>query len=145
MPTLSHVCIATALALGGVSVISAAAAATPAPASKPTMPQTANATAADPFLWLEGVEDAKALDWVRERNAKAEAEIASTPEFQKLEADLRAILDSDARIPGVQKIGNYYYNLWKDKQNPQGLWRRTTLIEYRKPSRSGKPSLIWMH
>ena len=133
MPTLSHVCIATALAMGGVWATSAALAATPTPASKPTMPQTASTTA-DPFLWLEGVEDAKALDWVRERNAKAETEIASTPEFQKLEADLRAILDSDARIPGVQKIGNYYYNLWKDKQNPQGLWRRTTLVEYRKPS-----------
>ena len=131
MPTRLHVCIATALALGGVSTI--AAAATPAPASKPAMPQTSS-TAVDSYLWLEGVEDAKALDWVRERNAKAEAEIASTPEFRKLEADLRAILDSDARIPGVQKIGNYYYNLWKDKQNPQGLWRRTTLVEYRKSS-----------
>ncbi|MCX7041096.1 MAG: S9 family peptidase, partial [Gammaproteobacteria bacterium] len=94
---------------------------------------TAADSAADPYLWLEGVEDAKALDWVRERNAKAEAEIASTPEFKTLEADLRAILDSDARIPAVQKIGGYYYNFWKDKQNPRGLWRRTTLAEYRKP------------
>ncbi|MES2669967.1 MAG: prolyl oligopeptidase family serine peptidase [Pseudomonadota bacterium] len=96
------------------------------------MPTTTAASAADPFLWLEGVEDAKALDWVRERNAKAEAEIGSAPGFQTLEADLRAILDSDARIPGVEKIGGYYYNLWKDKDHPRGLWRRTTLAEYRK-------------
>jgi len=136
MPKHSHVCLAVALALAGVSTTAEILAATPAPASRPTMPKTANAAdsaAADPYLWLEGVEDPKALDWVRERNAKAEAEIASTPEFQKLEADLRAILDSDARIPGVQKIGGYYYNHWKDKDHPRGLWRRTTLAEYRKP------------
>ncbi len=131
MPKHSHVFLAVALAFAGVSTPAAALAATPAPASKPTMPTTA-ASASDPYLWLEGVEDAKALDWVRERNAKAEAEIGGAPEFRKLEADLRAILDSDARIPGVQKIGDYYYNLWKDKSHPRGLWRRTTLTEYRK-------------
>jgi len=130
MPKLSHVCLAVAFALGAAPSL-VAHAATPAPAAKPTMPNTA--ASADPFLWLEGVTDEKALDWVRERNAKAEAEIASTPEFKRLETDLRAILDSEARIPGVQKIGTHYYNLWKDKQNPQGLWRRTTLAEYRKP------------
>src|SRR5690606_9044735 len=46
---------------------------------------------------------------------------------------IRAILDSDAKIPGVEKIGGYYYNFWKDKQHERGVWRRTTLDEYRKP------------
>ena len=87
----------------------------------------------DPNQWLEGVEDPKALEWVKAQNAKAEAELASTPEFKRLEADLLAIYDSDDKIPGVYKQGEWYYNFWKDKQNPRGLWRRTTLDEYRKP------------
>ena len=87
----------------------------------------------DPYAWLEDVEGAKSLDWVKARNAKAEAEIAGTPAFKSLEADIRAILDSDAKIPGVEKIGDYYYNFWKDKQHERGIWRRTTLAEYRKP------------
>jgi len=87
----------------------------------------------DPNQWLEGVEDPKALEWVKAQNAKAEAELASTPEFRKLEADLLAIYDSDAKIPGVYKQGEWYYNFWRDKSNPRGLWRRTTLDEYRKP------------
>jgi prolyl oligopeptidase len=70
---------------------------------------------------------------VKARNAKAEAEIATTADFKSLEAEILAILDSDAKIPGVQKIGDYYYNFWKDKQHERGLWRRTTLAEYRKP------------
>ncbi|MBV2208602.1 MAG: prolyl oligopeptidase family serine peptidase [Thermomonas sp.] len=86
----------------------------------------------DPYVWLEDVQGDKALDWVKARNAKAEAEIATTPAFKTLEAQIRTILDSDAKIPGVQKIGDYYYNFWKDAKHQRGLWRRTTLAEYRK-------------
>ena len=88
---------------------------------------------ADPFAWLEEVEGSQSLDWVRAQNAKSEAALASTPQFKQLEGDIRAILDSTAKIPGVEKIGAYYYNFWKDAQHQRGLWRRTTLEEYRKP------------
>lgn len=145
MPQLTHVYLAVGLVLGASSLLCDVAraadatsgstfaasamtdtltAATPAPAAaKP---------ADDPYLWLEGVTDDKALAWVREQNAKSEAEISAAPGFAKLESDLRAILDSDARIPAVQKIGNLYYNFWRDKKHPRGVWRRTTLEEYRK-------------
>jgi len=86
----------------------------------------------DPNLWLEDVEGKQALDWVRARNAVSENQLAKDPGFEAVRSDLLAILDSDARIPYVGKMGNYYYNFWRDKQNPQGVWRRTTLEEYRK-------------
>src|SRR3546814_15544275 len=41
-------------------------------------------------------------------------------------------LDSDAKIPYVGKRGEYYYNFWQDAQYERGIWRRTTLDEYRK-------------
>lgn len=37
------------------------------------------------------------------------------------------------RFRVIEKIGAYYYNFWKDAQHQRGLWRRTTLDEYRKP------------
>lgn len=86
----------------------------------------------DPYLWLEDVEGKQSLDWVRARNAVSEDQLAKDPGFEAVRSDLLAILDSDARIPYVGKMGNYYYNFWRDKQNPQGVWRRTTLDEYRK-------------
>ncbi|UJB22015.1 MULTISPECIES: prolyl oligopeptidase family serine peptidase [Lysobacter] len=86
----------------------------------------------DPYAWLEDVEGKRALDWVHARNAKTEAELAATPQFKQLESSILAILDSNAKIPGVEKIGAYYYNFWKDAQHQRGLWRRTTLEEYRK-------------
>lgn len=92
-----------------------------------------DAPSGDRYAWLEDVTGDKPLDWVRARNAQTESTLAATPRFKAMEADIRAILDSDAKIPGVQKIGAYYYNFWKDKQHERGLWRRTTLDEYRKP------------
>jgi prolyl oligopeptidase len=92
------------------------------------------AMTADPYQWMEEVEGAKPLAWVKERNARTEAELAGTPQFKQLEGDIRTILDSDAKIPYVEKIGDFYYNLWKDKDHARGLWRRTTLAEYRKPN-----------
>ncbi len=86
----------------------------------------------DAYAWLEDVTATRSMDWVKVRNAKTEAELAGTTEFRQMETAIRAIMDSDAKIPGVQKIGDYYYNFWKDKQHERGLWRRTTLAEYRK-------------
>ena len=88
--------------------------------------------APDQYAWLEDVTGDKPLAWVKERNAKAEAKLAQSAQFKQMEAGIRQVLDSDARIPGVEKIGGYYYNFWKDKQHERGVWRRTTLVEYRK-------------
>ncbi|MCA9134252.1 MAG: S9 family peptidase, partial [Planctomycetales bacterium] len=79
----------------------------------------------DPFLWLEDVTGEKALDWVRARNAKTQADFESQAGFIELRDDLLKILDSDERIPFVSRHGEYYYNFWRDQKNERGLWRRT--------------------
>jgi prolyl oligopeptidase len=53
-------------------------------------------------------------------------------EFKALNERFLKILDSRDRIPGVSKIGDRYYNFWRDAEHPRGVWRRTTLEEYRK-------------
>lgn len=104
----------------------------PALAQDPKPMPSAAADAEDPFIWLEDVGGERALDWVRERNAQSKAELAAGEDFKALNDRIRAILDSDARIPYVSKIGKHYYNFWRDAKNPRGLWRRTTLAEFRK-------------
>lgn len=86
----------------------------------------------DPYAWLEDVLGDKALEWVKARNAIVQKRMEGEPSFEKLRSDLLEILDSNARIPFVSKRGEYYYNFWRDKTNERGLWRRTTLDEYRK-------------
>ena len=78
----------------------------------------------DPYGWLEEVDGARALDWVRARNAEVD------PPDPALVAEIRAVLDADARIPQPQWHGAHLYNLWQDAAHPRGLWRRTTVDGY---------------
>jgi prolyl oligopeptidase len=86
----------------------------------------------DRYRWLEDVTGTEALDWVRDRNAAALAALSGSPRFGSLRAGAREVLDADDRIPFVRRRGEYLYNFWQDAANPRGLWRRTTLAEYRK-------------
>lgn len=88
----------------------------------------------DPNLWLEDVTGEKQLDWVRKQNEVTLKELQAQPSYDESYRRLLSILNSKERIPGVVKRGPYYYNFWMDEKNPRGLWRRTTLEEYRKPN-----------
>ena len=102
-----------------------------------TMPHPARSadttapTPDDPHQWLEEVTGEKQLEWVKERNAKVTAALADNDAFRSLEKRILSILDSKDRIPMVGKIGKHFYNFWRDAKNPKGVWRRTSLEEYR--------------
>jgi prolyl oligopeptidase len=87
----------------------------------------------DPYLWLEDVDGPEALAWVKEHNEPTVARL-SGERFEQLRADALDVFDADTRIPIVGRTGEYLYNFWRDARNPRGLWRRTTLEEYRKDS-----------
>jgi len=84
----------------------------------------------DPYLWLEDITGEAALNWVRARNEPTVAEFGGE-EFERMRAEALEVLDTDARIPYVRRRGEYLYNFWRDAANPRGLWRRTTLADYR--------------
>jgi prolyl oligopeptidase len=99
---------------------------TPAFAAQPDAP------AEDSHLWLEDVTGEKQLAWVRERNTESTQALTSGTGFAAIEQRILAILNSKERIPAVTKIGDRYYNFWRDAANPKGIWRSTTIDEYRK-------------
>lgn len=86
----------------------------------------------DPNQWLEGVEDAKALEWVEGLNAQTVAELTRSGDFKRIQARTLEILDSNEKIPYVNKMGEHYYNFWRDAKHVRGIWRRTSLDEFRK-------------
>ena len=75
----------------------------------------------------------KALSWVKAQNAQTIATLEAAPGFAGLKAKFVSVLDSRERIPHVAKLGSWYYNFWRDAEHVRGVWRRTTLDEYRKP------------
>ncbi|KQZ68253.1 prolyl oligopeptidase [Rhodanobacter sp. Root561] len=86
----------------------------------------------DPFLWLEDIHGTRAMDWVKQQNATTAMRFVDNDEFTRTRGSILEVLDSDARIPYVSRMGNHLYNFWRDKAHPRGIWRRTTLAEYRK-------------
>ncbi len=87
----------------------------------------------DPYLWLEDVGGEKPLEWVKAQNAVSSKALEAWPDFAPIHDRLLAMLDSNARIPFVSKQGRWFYNFWRDAEHVRGLWRRTSLAEYRKP------------
>ncbi|MGB3270170.1 MAG: prolyl oligopeptidase family serine peptidase [Rhodanobacter sp.] len=86
----------------------------------------------DPWLWLEDIRGARPLAWVKQQNARTRARFASDAGFDRTREQILQVLDSDARIPYVSRMGGELYNFWRDKAHPRGVWRRTSLAEYRK-------------
>lgn len=81
----------------------------------------------DPYLWLEQVQDEKALDWVRGQNANTFAELRDNDIYRTLYDEAYAILNSAARIPEGSITGDYFYNFWQDEVNVRGILRRSEL------------------
>ena len=86
----------------------------------------------DAHLWLEEVMGEKALQWVVERNDESIRRLTTIEGFTALNDRLLKIYNSHERIPYISKRGSHYYNFWRDAKHPRGVWRRTTLEEYRK-------------
>jgi prolyl oligopeptidase len=102
------------------------AAQTTGPAEK-----AAEATADDPFVWLEEIQGERALDWARQENARTLGELQADPRYQQFYDRALEILQASDRIPFVSFRPDGLYNFWQDAQHVRGIVRRTTLASYR--------------
>jgi prolyl oligopeptidase len=85
----------------------------------------------DPYLWLEDIEGERALQFVEQQNRLTLQQFGG-PAFAADRDTLAAIYDRPDNIPYVTRLGGLLYNVWKDSNNPRGIWRRTSLAEFRK-------------
>lgn len=84
----------------------------------------------DPYLWLEDVTGSRALEWVKQHNARTLAELQADPRFARFEAQARQILESRDRIADPVLLGGRVYNFWQDDVHVRGLLRRTDWDAY---------------
>ncbi|HEX8483471.1 MAG TPA: prolyl oligopeptidase family serine peptidase [Allosphingosinicella sp.] len=98
--------------------------------------QPSAAAPEDPYLWLEEVEGKRALTQVKEWNAATESLLTRDPKYESYRKRALAILDDREQIAAPDQIlGDRVANLWRDANNPRGLWRISPLAAYR----AGKP------
>ena len=84
----------------------------------------------DSFLWLEEVENPKALEWVEGWNKKSLEVIKGQPGYQAVYDKNLEIYNSNERIADPGIYGDFIYNFWQDKTNPRGIWRRIPVNDY---------------
>ena len=82
--------------------------------SKPSSEQK-TAAVEDPYLWLEETDSAKAMDWVKARNAETVSKYANSADFSTMRDQILEVMDSKEKIPYVSKMGAHWYNFWRDK------------------------------
>ena len=85
----------------------------------------------DPYIWLEEIQGEKALAKVDQWNADTEAVLTVQPEYPIAKAWAKQILDDTRQIAMPDAIqGDMVTNLWRDADNPRGLWRIASLESY---------------
>jgi prolyl oligopeptidase len=86
--------------------------------------------AGDPYLWLEEVHGAKAVEWVKAQNAKSTAALEADPDYQRDYEAILQVLDATDRIPFGGLDHDSVFNFWQDAQHPKGIWRHTSVADY---------------
>jgi prolyl oligopeptidase len=84
----------------------------------------------DPYLWLEEVDGAKALEFVNKQNKASFDKLSSYKDYQAIYDKSLAILNSTDRIVAPTMYGNFIYNFWQDKEHVRGIWRRSDKKSY---------------
>ena len=85
----------------------------------------------DPYIWLEEIQGERALAKVDQWNADTEAVLTAQPEYPLAKAWAKQILDDTRQIALPDAIqGDMVTNLWRDADNPRGLWRIASLESY---------------
>ncbi|MEQ1866708.1 MAG: prolyl oligopeptidase family serine peptidase [Micropepsaceae bacterium] len=89
----------------------------------------------DPFLWLEDVHGAKALDWVYAENARTATRLEGDRRYEEYRQAALKIFTATDRISVPLFRAGGVDNIWQDDTHPHGQWRHASLASYR----AGKP------
>ena len=127
---LSTLVAATAMWTAGCATYEDTASGAPAPQATQNSEKNMSAAQDDPFLWLEGVENEQALNWVRKQNDRSLQELKGDERFEGLYEAALTIVNSTDRIAAPQIVGNKVRNFWQDATHVRGIWREATLFSY---------------
>jgi prolyl oligopeptidase len=84
----------------------------------------------DKYLWLEDVLAEQSLDFVKSINAESVKKLKGHPKFAEIEACALKFFGTKDKIPYINLDEDLVYNHWTDDLNPQGILRRTSIVEF---------------
>jgi prolyl oligopeptidase len=84
----------------------------------------------DNYQWLEDVNGARALEWVKAENARSAKVLQGDPRFAEFEAASLKVLESPEKLAYPDFHNGTVYNTWQDAEHVRGILRRTALADY---------------
>jgi prolyl oligopeptidase len=94
---------------------------------------TAAKVAQDPYLWLEDIDGTQSMQWVKKINKITDDKLTHNTLYKELYEQALTVLNSKSRLPTVSQNGTWLYNFWQDEKHPRGIYRRTTLKNFKQP------------
>ena len=95
------------------------------------VPAASAAPQADPNLYLEQIDGARALAKVKGWNAATLAVLQKQPGFADYRAKALALLSTNQKIAEPDQIlGDKVLNFWQDADHPRGIWRVSPLTAF---------------
>lgn len=90
----------------------------------------APAPADDPYVWLEDWSGPRAMQWVEAENQATVATLQRDRRYKAFYEQALAIASAKDRIAMPSLIDGRVFNLWRDAEHPQGIWRFTGEADY---------------
>ena len=87
----------------------------------------------DTYQWLEDVNGARAMDWVKSENERSAKVLEADPRFAEFKAQALTVLESPERIAYPVFRNGTVYNTWQDAAHVRGILRKTTVADYLTP------------
>ena len=84
----------------------------------------------DNYQWLEDVNGARAMEWVKAENERSAKVLEADPRFAGLKADALKVLESPDRLAYPAFRFGTVYNTWQDAAHVRGILRKATLADY---------------
>ncbi|MES2390363.1 MAG: prolyl oligopeptidase family serine peptidase [Acidobacteriota bacterium] len=84
----------------------------------------------DKFLWLEEVNGAKAMDWVKAEDARSEKVLEGDSHYAAYYAAALKAAEDPSRLAEPELRGHEVYNFWQDAEHQRGILRKTTVDDY---------------
>jgi len=90
----------------------------------------------DEYLWLQNIDGERAMSWVENANQTTANKLTKDPLYQEIYSDVLAALDSKDKLPELNIIGDYVYQLQRSAEKPRGVYERTKFNLFK----AGKPA-----
>jgi prolyl oligopeptidase len=87
----------------------------------------------DNYQWLEDVNGARSMEWVKSENERTAKVLEADPRFAEFRAEALKVLESPDRLAIPDFREGTVYNTWQDADHIRGIVRKTTLADYLSP------------